>query len=147
MSIRILTLAAMLLGSGAVHAVEPENYIAYREAVMKAIAGHMGASTQIVRGRIPAGDDLAMHAQALEKLTADIARLFPDGSDFGETKATPAVWEKRAEFDKAAIAARDAGSAFAAAVAGGDSAQIAAAHRELGQSCKGCHEDFRQKDD
>lgn len=142
-----LLLAGLLAAIGAVHAAEPENYIKYRQAVMKAIGGHMGASSQIVRGKVPEDAQLAIHAQALADLNTGLTRLFPEGSDFGETKAKEAVWDDPAKFEQAANAAQDATAAFAAAVAGGDSAKIAAAHKKVGQSCKGCHKDFRQKDD
>ncbi|MCB1801534.1 MAG: cytochrome c [Gammaproteobacteria bacterium] len=128
-------------------AADPENYIKYRQAMMKAIGGHMGASTDIVRGKVDPEGDLKMHATALAALNANLARLFPEGSDFGDTKAKPAVWDEPDKFRQAADAARDATAAFAAAVESGDSAAIAAAHKDVGQSCKGCHEDFRQKDD
>jgi cytochrome c556 len=91
--------------------------------------------------------DLAMHAEALAKLSRQITRLFPEGSDFGETKAKESVWQDWAKFEKAADAARDATAVFAEAAASGDEARISAAHKEVGKSCKGCHEDFRQKDD
>ena len=89
----------------------------------------------------------AGYGAALADLNADLTRLFPEGSDFGETKATEAIWADWAKFEQAADAAKDATAAFAAAVADGDSAKIAAAHKDVGQACKGCHEDFRQKDD
>ena len=86
--LKTLTIATALLAfSSAALAESPENYIKYRQAMMKAIGGHMGASTQIVRGKITAPGDLAMHADALAALNADLARLFPEGSDFGETQA------------------------------------------------------------
>lgn len=142
-----LLLAGLLATIGAAQAAEPENYIKYRQAVMQSNGGHMGASTQIVRGKVPEGAQLRMHAQALAELNANLTHLFPEGSDFGETEATEAIWKDWAKFEQAANAARDATAAFAAAVADGDNAKIAAAHKDVGQACKGCHEDFRQKDD
>lgn len=144
LSLTALLTLTLLAGSAT---AEPENYIKYRQAMMKAIGGHMGASTDIVRGKVDPEGDLQMHASALAALNANLTRLFPEGSDFGETKARPAVWDEPDKFRQAADAARDATAAFAAAVEGGDSAAIAAAHKDVGQSCKGCHEDFRQKDD
>lgn len=146
---RLLIPLAIALAAAAMPtmAVEPENYIKYRQAMMKAIAGHTGASSQIVRGKIDAGDDLAMHAQALAKLNRDLARLFPEGSDFGETKAKEAVWEDWDKFEQASKTASEATAAFAEAVGTGDREKIAAAFKEVGKSCKGCHKDFRQKDD
>ncbi len=142
-----LLLAGLLATTATVQAADPENYIKYRQAVMKAIGGHMGATGQIVRGKVPEDAELALHAQALADLSADLTRLFPEGSDFGETEAKAAIWEDPAKFEQAANTARDATAAFAAAVKGGDSDKIAAARKDVGKSCKGCHEDFRQKDE
>lgn len=139
--------AAMLATATAAQAQEPEDYIKYRQAVMKAIGGHSGAASQIVRGKVSPAGALAMHADALAALSADIAALFPEGSDFGETGAKAEVWDDRAGFEKAAGDAKTATAAFAAAVAGGDADTIAAAYKDVGETCKGCHKEFRQKDD
>lgn len=141
-----LIVAVAAIGAPAI-ADEAENYIKYRQAMMKAIAGHTGASSQIVRGKIDAGSDLAMHASALAELNSDLARLFPEGSDFGETRAKEAIWENWDKFEQAARAGTEATAAFAEAVDGGDREKIAAAFKEVGKSCKDCHKDFRQKDD
>jgi len=146
--LKVILMSVALVGvSTLANADQAENYIKYRQAVMKAIGGHMGASTLIVRGKVNPDGDLAMHAEALAKLSRQITRLFPEGSDFGETKAKESVWQDWAKFEKAADAARDATAVFAEAAASGDEARISAAHKEVGKSCKGCHEDFRQKDD
>lgn len=145
-NLSLIALLALTVTTSAM-AMEPENYIKYRQAMMDAVGGHMGASTQIVRGKVDLQEDLQMHAKALAALNANLVRLFPQGSDFGETKATAAVWDEPDKFQQAADAARDATAAFASAVEGGDAAAIAAAHKDVGKSCKGCHEDFRQKDD
>jgi cytochrome c556 len=142
-----LTVVLSVATAPMVVAEEAENYIKYRQAVMKAIGGHTGASSQIVRGKIEAGEDLAMHAAALARLNSDLTRLFPEGSDFGETKAKGEIWEDWDKFEQAAKAAQDATAAFAAAAESGDQAAIAASFKDVGDSCKGCHKDFRQKDD
>lgn len=126
---------------------EAENMIKYRQAIMKAIGGHSGASSQIVRGKVDAWDDLATHANALAALNADLVRLFPEGSDFGETRAKEAVWADPDKFARVANDARDATAAFAKAVKAGKREEVAEAFKAVGQACKGCHQDFRQKDD
>ena len=141
-----ISVLALLAGS-LVHADEAENYIKYRQAMMKAIGGHMGAATQIVRGKVLPAGHLAMHAKALAELTADLPSLFPEGSDFGETQAKPEIWEQWDKFEQAAGAAKTATAQFADAVAGGDQATIAAAHKKVGEACKGCHKHYREKDE
>lgn len=143
----VLMLAALFLGTTNVLADEPENYIKYRQAVMKAIGGHTGAASQIVRGKVAVQHDLLVHAEALAGLSAHITRLFPEGSDFGETKAREEIWSQWDKFDLAAGEAKKATAAFAVAVAGGDPRQISTAFKAVGKSCKGCHKDFRIKDD
>jgi cytochrome c556 len=143
----LIPLAGLVALSAVAQAESPENYIDYRKAVMKAIGGHMGASTQIMRGRVSPEGALAIHADALAALNADLGRLFPDGSDFGETKAKPEIWQDREGFAKVVAQGREATAGFAAAVASGDQAQIAKAHKAVGDSCKACHQDFRLKDD
>lgn len=143
----VLMVAALIAGAANVQAEEPENYIKYRKAMMKAIGGHSGAASQIVRGKVAPEGDLIMHAKALADLNSNIARLFPEGSDFGETKAKEEIWGQWEKFERAADDAKKATAAFAAAAATGDQEQIAKAFKDVGKSCKGCHKDFREKDD
>lgn len=138
---------ALLAASQVTGAEAPEDYIKYRQAMMKAIGGHMGASSQIVRGKVSPEGHLAMHADALAVLSGDLTALFPEGSDFGETKAKAAIWDDWGTFEKAAAEAKQATADFAAAAGSGDADRIAAAHKAVGKACKGCHEDFREKDD
>lgn len=142
-----LIAAAMIATVSVAQASEPEDYIKYRQAVMKAIGGHSGAASQIVRGKVSPPGALAMHADALAALTADLTSLFPEGSDFGETKAKAEIWSDRTAFEKAAADAKSATAAFASAVAGGDADKIGAAYKDVGEACKGCHKQFREKDD
>ena len=145
---RISVVAALLIAaSPAALAEEPEDFIKYRQAMMKAIGGHSGAASQIVRGKVNPEGALGMHANALAELSKDLTSLFPEGSDFGETQAKAEIWSDWAKFEKAAGDAKTATAAFAEAVAGGDADRIGAAFKDVGDSCKGCHKAFRQKDD
>jgi cytochrome c556 len=78
-------------------------------------------------------------------LTGDIPALFPKDSDFGKTKAKDEVWSKHAEFEKSAKDSADKVGAFAKAVQAGNQQSIEASFKELGESCKACHKDFRKE--
>jgi cytochrome c556 len=135
-----------LLAASSAYAAEPENYIKYRQAIMKAMAGHSGSSGQILRGLVDAQPgELAFHADALARLNADLVRLFPEGSDFGETEALPKIWEDRAGFAQRAKDAADATANFARAVQSGDNGEMANAYKAVGESCKGCHQNYRER--
>lgn len=129
------------------HAAEPEDIIKYRQNMMHAIGGHTAAAGAIVQGKVDYKNQLPEHAHALLTLTSDIPALFPKGSDFGNTKAKDEVWSNRAEFEKHAKDAKDKVAAFAKSVQGGNQQAIAASFKEMGESCKACHKDFRKKED
>ncbi len=134
-----------VLVAGAAWAADPEEVIKYRQAAMKALGGHTTAMSQIVRGKVPFNGQLEGHAQAAASLTQDIPAMFPAGSDFGESDARPEVWKKRAEFEKVAGDSSKAAGALAAAVRSGDSAAAGKAFDGFAQTCKGCHQGFREK--
>jgi cytochrome c556 len=142
-----LMIAALLASAASAQAEEPENYIKYRQAMMTAIGGHNGATTQIMRGKVDPEGDLVIHANALAALSSNIPRLFPEGSDFGETKAKDEIWSQWDKFEQAANDAKMATAAFSEAVSSGDADRIAKTFKDVGDSCKGCHKEFRQKDD
>jgi len=144
----LTTLLALVAACGtvAVLAAEPEDIIKYRESVMKSQAGHMGALAQIVRGKVDYNADLLYHAEALNSSMHTVVDLFPTGSDFGETRALPGVWEKRADFEAAAKKATEATEAFLKVVKANDKAGLAKAFGAVSDGCKGCHKDFRQEE-
>lgn len=146
---RALAMGSMLvmLVPFALRAAEPEDIIKYRQNMMKAIGGHTGAAGAIVQGKVDYKNQLADHARALQALTSDIPALFPKDSDFGNTKAKDDVWSNRAGFEKAASDTKTRVAAFAKAVQSGNQPAIAASYKEMGEGCKGCHKDFRKKED
>lgn len=142
----VLLFTLMACAATIVHAAEPEDIIKYRQSVMKANGGHMAAANALIQGKVEYKGQLSDHAKALQAINKDIAALFPKDSDFGDTKALDAVWEKTAEFQKRARDARERADALAKTVAAGDSKNYAARFKELNDACKACHKDFRKEE-
>lgn len=157
--IRNLVLAVMLCTTGlagSVYAADNiDGVIKYRQNVMKALGGHVGAADRILRGQVSYKDQLKLHAAAAADIAATLGVLFPKDSippehEFSgatvETKATDAITEKPAEFEKALKQTEQATSDFLKAItSGADDAALAKAFKAVGKSCKGCHTDFRSK--
>ncbi|MDH4125207.1 MAG: cytochrome c [Gammaproteobacteria bacterium] len=120
-----------------------EDAAQYRTNVMTSLRGHTGAASMIVRGQVEDGGHLVAHARGLASGASELARLFPAGSNVGESEALPAIWEKPAEFAAAIDKLTNATSVFLAAAESGDKEAIAAAFRDVGGSCRGCHDQFR----
>lgn len=123
---------------------DSEEVIKYRQKVMKSLGDHNGAVSSILKGKVSYKNHLEMHAQAIADAASVISALFPEGSDFGETKAKPAVWGKRAEFDKAAKNSEQAAADFLKAVKSNEK-DLGPYYKKLGESCKECHKQFREK--
>jgi cytochrome c556 len=95
--------SVMLLVGSAQAANEPAALIAYRQATMKAIGGHMGALGAFAKGEVDFVQDVGGHAHAINEMSKGLARLFPKGSgkEAGETRALPKIWEDWAGFEAA----------------------------------------------
>jgi cytochrome c556 len=124
-----------------------ENAIKYRHAVMDAMAGHTGAFSMIAFGMVDHPEYLQSHANALADAGAQLKVLFPQGSGDGETHALPAIWEEPEKFEAAVAKAEKATAELRDAAASGDRKIIVGAFKALGESCKGCHERYREDDD
>jgi cytochrome c556 len=141
-----ILLATAFLLAGTAIAAESEDIIKYRKNVMKANGAHMAATAAIITGKVDYMGQLGDHARALQAINKDINSLFPKDSDFGDTKALDAVWQKNADFQKSAKIAAQKADALAKTVAAGDSKSYAARFKELSDSCKACHKDFRKEE-
>jgi cytochrome c556 len=125
---------------------DPEDIIKYRQNVMKSNGGNLAAAGAIIQKKVGFNDRLADHAKAVAAGSKNIVALFPPGSDFGaDTNALDAVWKDRARFEKLAKDSEKKAAAFAKAVSAKD-AQVGARFKELADSCKACHKDFRKEE-
>lgn len=139
-------IAVTMVAAGSFSAAEStgEGLIKYRQSVMGAIGGHMGAIARIVRGEADLGDQLMAHAEALNDLSMMIPDAFQEASAEGvETRALPAIWSDSDGFAAKTEAFQTASADLVAAVESGDQDAIGAAFGPVGGSCKGCHDDYR----
>ena len=84
-----------------------------------------------------------MHARGLASLANVAPNVFAEGSATEKSKALPAIWENRAEFDAAMDKFVDAANNFATVAESGDMSKVGDAMKALGGSCKGCHDNFK----
>jgi cytochrome c556 len=65
------------------------------------------------------------------------------GPEAGKTRALPEIWSKPADFSAATKMFSERAPKLLAAVKAKDAAAVQAAFREVGGSCKNCHDAFR----
>ena len=124
----------------------PEDAKDYRSAVMTSLRGHIGAASMIARGLVENDGHLVDHAKGLAAGAKELSRVFPKGSNVGETEALPLIWEEPEAFAEAVEKLQDATAAFVVAAESGDGEAISAAFRNVGMGCRGCHDRYRESD-
>jgi cytochrome c556 len=122
-------------------AAASDGAVDYRQHVMAAVGGHMQATADILRQKVPHQDHVQLHAESLAGLAAIADTLFPVGSEGGDT--LPAIWQRPDDFARRMNDFREATTEFAAAVNAGD--RVGPTFQKVGQACKGCHDNFRAK--
>ena len=137
-------LAAGAMVSGATIALAQADVIKERQENRKQTAATMRAIKGIVDAKGPTAGAVA-EAAKLKTLEAAFVKLFPAGSDKGETKALPTVWSDMAGFQAASKNAEAAFDKLAVAAGSGDMAALTAAFADTGKACGACHEKFRAK--
>ena len=120
--------------------------IADRQANFEAI----GDSFKAIRGQLE-GDspDLAIieaSATDINERAQLIGDYFPAGTsvdDGFDTEALASIWEDPEGFETAHQNLATASAALAEAAASGDAAAVGEAVKNMGGTCKACHDDFR----
>jgi cytochrome c556 len=125
-----------------------ERAIEYRQAVYKIVAGNFGPLTQVAQGKADFNADAARkNASRLAQIAGFVGDAFPDISKEGKTRALPAIWSNRAEFDKLVKDLNEHTKTLSDVVENSSSAgtEFKAAVAAVGNDCKTCHEKFRSK--
>jgi len=133
----------------ALASTDPGGVIKGRRALMKANGEGAKVIGAMLDGSAPfdaakATAAATAMAKAGHGFSADFAANFADGSQTGDTKASPDIWTNKDEFtSKAAALESDANATVTAAGQSEDAFKVAAG-RMFG-NCKGCHEKYKLK--
>jgi cytochrome c556 len=108
----------------------------------------LGDAFKSVRDNSKGTPDFAALEKAvavIEKATVDQQKWFPKGTgpEAGKTRALPEVWSKPADFTAAQKLFAEKVPALSAAVKAKDAEAVGKAFKEVGGSCKNCHDTFR----
>ena len=139
--------SAIALTAGTVFSVsaDDEGAIKYRQAVMKAVGGHMGGSVAIIKGKVPYKDDLVAHATGLNDMANVAANAFKQKTAGGKTRAKAKIWEDSSDFSQKIEDLKNSTADFLAAAKNGGPEAAGAKLGAVGDACKGCHKKYRAK--
>lgn len=143
--ISLLTAVAVTVGISANAAADttPEDAADYRTAIMTTLRGHLVAASMTMRGLVDDNGQIANHAHGIANSATEFGNIFQEGSNIGESEALPVIWEEPEDFAAAIAKLQEAAAAFVEAAERGDAEAIGDAFRNLGGSCRGCHDRYR----
>jgi cytochrome c556 len=144
----ILVTAApiLLLAAGSVVAQfkKPEDAIKYRQSAFTVMANSFGKIGAAVKGEVPYNkDDVAKNAAVVAMLSTLPWQAFGPGTEGGNAK--PEIWSNNAKFNSAGEKMQLAVAELNTAAQSGNQDAIKKAFGAAGQTCKGCHDDFKKK--
>lgn len=128
---------------------DPQEMMKYRQSEMGAMASHMGAIKRILTGAVDRPEDLLGHTAAMVALSKDIPTQYPEGTGpdaLPKTEALPKIWKDAEGFAKAATAYETAAGELHAAAEKRDMDAAMEAFKKVGESCGGCHDNYRKDD-
>jgi cytochrome c556 len=137
-------LAAAIPLTAAAQFSKKEDAIKYRQSSFFLMSQHMGRIGAVTKGEV------AFNAADVQKSAALIATLsdlpwqaFGAGTEGG--KAKPEIWKETAKFTQASENFMKAAADLNTAAKSGNLDQIKKAFGATGQSCKACHDSYRDK--
>jgi cytochrome c556 len=145
----IVILVATLLAMPAVQAqsgADPAALVEQRQTRMKALGASVKTLTGFSKGEGSAAD-AAKAAGVLAAAGRGMPRWWARGTavGVGDSEASPKIWTDPNGFRQSLAAFASASARMDAAARTGDAAKVGAALRDVGGSCKGCHDGFRVK--
>lgn len=127
-------------------AQKAEDAIKYRRGVYSVIGWNFGSMAAMVKGKKPY--DAAVFARNAE-IVAFMSMLplegFTPGSDKGDTKAKPEIWENMDDFKAKLEKMQQEVKALEKVAKAGDFDAAKSQLGETGQACKDCHDKYRNK--
>jgi cytochrome c556 len=140
--IALVGIAAAAPPSASADGLDP---IAVRQAGFSLQNGDFAFIRSVVAAK---GDvkPLEVPARAIAKWAAVIPTMFPKGTETGgDTKALPTIWSDPAGFQKVALALGDAATKLATDAKAGNTEEVVADTKALGEQCGACHKTYRAK--
>ena len=145
----LLALLTVTLAGTAVAQVKIDDAIKYRQSGYGFMAWNMGRIKANVEGQFNK-EEVIKSANAIQAIAnSGMGALYLPGTDKGtgweKTRVKPAFFTDKEGVTKVAMAFNKEANEMAKVAATGDVAAIKEQFGKLGETCKGCHDDFKAK--
>ena len=145
----VIILAALATtGAWAMEQEQAEKILEFRQGLMHVILWNVSPMAAMAKERVPYdAEKFRLHAQRVayaQTMTVEMFRPDTSGAVL-ETEALDEIWQDFPTFEKLADEAQQKSEALAKTAATGDFAAVQAGFLEMGESCKACHDKFREE--
>ncbi len=153
MGVRVKVVAAaavMVVVAGTAAAADVLSVVQARQAHYKEIGKAAKALSEQLKSATPSLPVVQAAAKQIDALAPQVPSWFPVGSGPAagvKTQAKPEIWARPDEFKHDAATFAEAAHKLDLIAATGDLSAIRTQAQAMGQTCKTCHEAFRQRDD
>jgi cytochrome c556 len=141
----LLVTACAVAGTAHAQAAKPEQVLKYRKALYSVIGWNFGPMSAMAQGKVPY--DAAEFAQRAERVAAVAPMLgeaFPvESKGVANSELKPEMWANRADFDAKMKDMVERSAALARVAKTGDFEQSKAAFLQTAQTCKACHDKYK----
>jgi len=148
----VLGIAALaaLCTTGSIAAAQqqpkPEDVIKFRKGAYQVIGWHMGPMGRMVKGQQPFDQNVFVrNSGIIEQMSHVVPDAFVPGSDQGETRAKPEIWQQQDKFKAAVERFQSEAAKMSEVSKQGSPDQIKTQFGALAKACSNCHDQFRAK--
>lgn len=142
----LMTALLALPWSAQAQFVRLNDAVKYRQAAFQVLSTHVQRAGAMAKGEIPFDKPAAeTNAALIEMLSRQLATAFPPGSDMAPSKAKPEVWQEVAQFKTHGDQWQGAAAKLSSAARSGDANAFKTAFNALAQTCKSCHDSYRNR--
>ncbi len=144
-----LILVATALSGTALAQSQPtqaEKTLKYRKALYQVIAYNMGPMGAMAQDKMPFNaNEFATRASRVAELAPMLSESYsPDTQGVAGSKLKADAWKNRADFDAKMKDLVDRSGTLAQVAKGGDPAKTKAAFFDMANTCKACHDKYKE---
>lgn len=135
-----------LAGPASAQFAKPEDAIKYRKNALFVMQQNFARVGAMAAGKAPFDAKVAAESAAVAEYLSKLPWAgFGESTDKGDTKAKPEIWTESAKFKEYAEKMQTELTKLSAAAKTGNLESIKTAMGPAGESCKTCHDAYRNK--
>ena len=142
----VLSVGAGLAFNALAQERKPEDQIKMRKGALNVMSWNFGVIGAMAKGQRPYDQAEAVkRAEAVSFASHLPWEAFGPGTDTGDTRALPAIWQQGDKFKAAQERLESETAKLVTAAKSGDVGQLKSQFGATAKACSACHDDFRKK--